>query len=108
MGGGISNSGRLEGEEALEDALGLPFSRVGEIYPHIHTTGPTKHRVKALNMICGHKQKPGRSESEIERNTQRKKVNIPPLSRRHAIEAVQKPTQTQRQSIGGLHSSSLF
>ena len=62
MGSGVGNSGRLEGEEALEDALGLPFSRMGEIYPHIHMTGPTKHRVKALNMICGCKQKSGRSQ----------------------------------------------
>jgi hypothetical protein len=84
-GGGVGSGGRLEGEEALEDALGLPFSRVGEIYPHVHTTGPTKRRVEALNVICGRKQKSRRGESEIERNTQRKKVNIPPLGRRHTI-----------------------
>jgi len=107
-GGGVSNGGRLEGEEALKDALGLPFSRVGKIYPHVHTTGLTKCRVKALNVICGRKQKSGRGESEIERNTQRKKVNIPPLSRCHTVKADQKPTQTQRQSIGGLRSGSLF
>ena len=106
--GGVGGGGRLEGEEALEDALGLPFSCVGEIYPHIHTTGPAKCRVEALNVICGRKQKSGRGGSEIEGNTQRKKVNIPPLGRCHTIKAVQKPTQTQRRSIGGLRSSSLF
>ena len=64
----VGGGGGLEGEEALEDTLGLPFSCVGEIYPHVHTTGPTKRGVEALNVICGRKQKSGRGESEIERS----------------------------------------
>ena len=107
-GGGVGNGGRLEGEEALEDALGLPISHVGKIYPHVHTTRPTKRRLEALNVICGCKQKSGRGKLEIERNTQRKKVNVLPLGRRHTIKAVQKPIQNQCRSIGGLRSSSLF
>jgi len=60
-----AGGGRLEGEEALEDALGLPFSRVGEIYPHVRMTGPTKHTVEALNVICGRKQKSGRASQKL-------------------------------------------
>ena len=56
---GVAGSGGLEGEEALEDALGLPFGGMREIYPHIHTTGPAKRRVEALNVICGRKQESG-------------------------------------------------
>ena len=37
--------GWLEREEAFEDALGLPFGGVGEIDPHVHTTGAAESGV---------------------------------------------------------------
>jgi len=44
---------------------------------NVHTTGPTKRRVKALNVICGRKQKSGRGESEMEHTKEEGKHTAP-------------------------------
>lgn len=56
---GIIGGGGLEGEEALEDTLGLPLSGVREVNPYVHAPGTAESRVQALDVICGREQEPG-------------------------------------------------
>ena len=82
----------LDGEEALEYPFRLPFSRILEINPNVHTTWTTQRRVEPFNMVCG-----GKEESREDGLAWRKKST--PLLCTHRPSAAATPSKLLRRPL---------
>ena len=81
----------------FEDTLCLPFGRIGEIDPDVHSPRPTQHGIDTLDVIgCGEKKSANVTREKLDRGEehQENKDGLG-FGSGSPIQAAQKTTQTQ-------------